>query len=116
MSQQRSLPFDRTELLDSLWPGLPEPAREQVIVLYAGLIARSSRGGVAAPPRPAASVSQSLDGHAVPERVQAVLGSEAPADRSPQAALDSPGAAIATPMFTEPTGATNRALEDSTSV
>lgn len=77
MSQQGSLRFDRTELLESLWTGLPAQAREQVVVLFAGLIARSTRGKVGWSAQPLASVSQRLVGRAAPERVNAALGSEA---------------------------------------
>jgi hypothetical protein len=114
MSQQRPLPFDRTERLESTWTSLPAQGREQVVVLYAGLIARSTRGMVGAPPQqPSASASQRLVGQAAPERFKPVLGSEAPAKGSPEAELDLPGVAITPPISTEPNGTAIRNFDDS---
>lgn len=100
MSQQGSLRFDRTGLLESLWTGLPAQDREQVVVLFAGLIARSTRNEIG---RPAAS--QRLVGRATSERVNAVLGGEAPATGSPDARGDSQGVVevvIAASISTDP--------------
>lgn len=43
MSSQRSLPFDRTDVSESVWRGLPVQAREQVVGVYVGLLVRSIR-------------------------------------------------------------------------
>ena len=115
MSQQRSLPFDRTELLDSLWTGLPAQVREQVVVLYAGLIARSTRGKVGAPSQPVAAVSPRLVGQA-PTRVDGVLEREVLAKGSSEPRLDSPGMAITAPASTEPNGTTIRNIEGYTAL
>lgn len=111
MSQQRSLPFDRIVLPESLRAGLPAQAREQVVVLYAGLILRGARSKLGATPQPAASASRGLVGHAAPESVDAVLGGEVPAKGSPEAGLD-----ITIPPSTDPGGVPFRHFDASNTI
>ena len=95
MSKQVSLPFDQVEHLETLWPRFPEQGREQLVVLYAGLIARSVRAGVGPTVPPTAPVPQGLVGQAATDGTAPGSGKEVCATGSPAIGLDSPEATAA---------------------
>lgn len=99
MSQQKSLPLDGTEAVHALWIGLPAQVRDQVVILYASLIARNVRGEAISVPQSPASLLQRFTQEA-PATAGVAPGPAADAKQLPGSGLDSPGAPITAPAST----------------